>query len=538
MDILDQGYDLFADLFIDCKATIQKLCDGSLSMATAILPAHPLRKYLEENKILSSKENAQAFIETFQFSAYKVSYTEADFGSNSQIPVLQFTFESKSDECTVFGVPDYFLVPVERIQADGNKMFIADLSRPQFNLSDFGAPTLGHGMPNSGLGAGGQSPLSLEDLGAAYLRVLVAQTVSPSGSLPIPPTSQGTHPRFDMMSGMNAGARGGGQPYGTLIHRSEKDAALDAMMTGAVRLMSPEGRTNLIGNEAHANFVTARHKLNSVCHPSDTLMCRTISQVTTTNLVTWNWFELSFTIFGEDNKINSQKELDDAFLFAALTLSMFGKEYSMMIQYLQMSAAVLTRRHTSLSIPQVVNLIDIQFRKVRSELDQGNLADHLRPSRHNLLVDSLRVAAILQLSPESNTTKLMVESAQQRESLEIKQQIKSLQGGSRDRGHKDSAQVDRTKAKAANAATVSPTQSAANTRRPIGGTPGGGAANRPPPPPYIAGGPYCYFQYKVGKACYQQTVCQHNPARVHGFPTGTDAALSTAFIAWVQAHIQ
>ena len=540
MDMLDNGYDSFADLFIDFKGTLQQLRDGTIPNATAIIPAEPLKKYLEETKILSSAEKAQAFIETFQFYTYRASYTEADLGNNSRIPVLQFTFESKSDERSVFGLPEYFLVPVERIQVDTNKMFIADKSRPQFNLSEIGAPKTGLGMSNDGLGAGvgGQPPLSLEDLGAAYLRVLVAQTVSSSGSLPIPPTPPGSHPRFDLMSGMNAGARGGGQPYGTPIHRSEKDAALDAMMTGAVRLMSPEGRTNLIGDETHANFITARHKLNSACHPSDTLMSRNISQSTTTNLVTWNWLELSFTIFGEDNKINSQKELDDAFLFAALTLSMFGKEYSMMIQYLQMSAAVLMRRHTSLSIPQVVSLIDIQFRKVRSELDQGNLAEHQRPSRHNLIVDSMRVAEVLQLSSESNTTKLMVESAQQRESLDIKQQLKSLQGGSRDRGHKDSVQVDRTKPKGANAATISPTQPAANGRRPTGGTPGGGAANRPPPPPYIAGGPYCYFQYKVGKPCYQQTICQHNPARAHGFPPGTDAVLSTAFIAWVQAHIQ
>ncbi len=88
IDMLDNGYDSFADLFIDFNGTIQKLRDGRVNSTTAIHSAEPINKYLEK---------AQAFIETFQFYAFCGSYTEADLGSNSRIPMLRFKVEAKSD---------------------------------------------------------------------------------------------------------------------------------------------------------------------------------------------------------------------------------------------------------------------------------------------------------------------------------------------------------------------------------------------------------------------------------------------------------
>jgi hypothetical protein len=245
-----------------------------------------------------------------------------------------------------------------------------------------------------------------------------------------------------------------------------------------------------------------------------------------------------FTSPGSDGgKIDSPKSFDDFFLFLEIALTEMGHEYGPIIQRLHASATNLIRRFPSLQYSQVLVLINRRFCQLRTECVNGHLGKHPDPDTERLGCDPRIVSDILFLDAGSDLTRLMVETANVRVTDELQKKLTALSVGRDKQATKEANGAGRGGKPRGN------TDPQPAATRNIGNRGGGAAASagvpstRPQGPPFVPGGPFCYYQFKSGRPCFGKTTCVHSIPRTHGWPTGTDAALIAAFIAWVNANI-
>jgi len=273
--------------------------------------------------------------------------------------------------------------------------------------------------------------------------------------------------------------------------------------------------------------------------PEDMFDSRTVPATTFVNLVTFSFVESGLCeMIVSSDKVENAKQLDDLFFFMGIAYGQFGNEYPPIIQAVQQSANYLMRRFPAITPPEIVKLLNKNFAILSLACQAQQLGRHPRPSDMNLRCDPRIVADILILKPESTLTRLMVEKANLRVADELAKKVSALSTGRDRQPNKDTTMPGRSQRPKGSPATVVPPTSSSNNRGGGAAVSGGAASTRGNGgPPHIAGGPYCYYQYKTGRACYGQTVCQNVPQRVHGFPSGTDQTTQAAFIAWVQANI-
>ena len=470
-----------------------------------------------------------SFIKERELTVYEVKYhpnsTANTDRSGDMVDAYEFT--KKVDfplEFNMLPRPEKFFVIADQISGD-SRIFVKEEAIARLGIQQMLPPSTADATTD-------HKPSMLEELGMRTMQQMIMGNLGNSRRAP-----------FDLTGAPLAGYPGAHLPerfdaIPSTQYRSEKDRANDAALERVKPLYSLDSYNNLFGEEQHANLFIARSRLSAALCPEVMFESGTLPVAIFSSLVSFTFVEYGLTeMIVAPDKIENQKQLDDLFFFMGIVYGQFGSEYHAIIQAVQQSANYIMRRFPAILAPEIVKLMNKNFAILSLASQANQLGKHPRPSSANLRCDPRIVADILTLKADSTLTRLMVEKANLRVADDLAKRVSALSTGRDRQPTKDTTASGRSQRSKGGPSTIIPPTPSPNNRGGGAAGSGGGSTRGNGGPPHIAGGPYCYYQYKAGRPCFGQTICQNTPPRVHGFPHGTDQAAQTAFIAWVQANI-